>query len=64
MARRPGLRLLLQGVLVRPNIPMICANQFRAEFVSTDGENPSARTPTIDVLTRRERTIKPVLQYA
>ena len=37
----------------RPNILMICADQFRADFVSINGQNPSARTPNIDALAQR-----------
>jgi arylsulfatase A-like enzyme len=38
---------------VRPNILMICADQFRTDFVAANRENPSARTPHIDSLVQR-----------
>lgn len=37
----------------RPNILMICADQFRADFVGVNHENPSARTPNLDKLAAR-----------
>ncbi len=37
----------------KPNILMICADQFRADFVGANHENPSARTPHIDALANR-----------
>lgn len=37
----------------RPNILMICADQFRADFVGANHENPSAKTPHIDKLAAR-----------
>jgi arylsulfatase A-like enzyme len=37
----------------RPNVLMICADQFRADFVGANGENPSAKTPHIDALAER-----------
>jgi len=37
----------------RPNVLMICADQFRADFVGANHENPSARTPHIDALAER-----------
>lgn len=37
----------------RPNILMICADQFRADFVGANHENPSARTPHLDKLAAR-----------
>ncbi len=36
-----------------PNILMICADQFRADFVGANHENPSVRTPHIDALANR-----------
>jgi hypothetical protein len=37
----------------RPNILMICADQFRADFAGANHENPSVRTPHIDALANR-----------
>ncbi|HEV2323321.1 MAG TPA: sulfatase-like hydrolase/transferase [Terracidiphilus sp.] len=37
----------------RPNILMICADQFRPDFVGANHENPSARTPHLDKLASR-----------
>lgn len=37
----------------RPNVLMICADQFRADFVGANHENPSVRTPHIDRLAQR-----------
>lgn len=37
----------------RPNVLMICADQFRADFVGANHENPSAKTPHIDALAAR-----------
>lgn len=37
----------------RPNVLMICADQFRADFVAANRENPSAKTPNIDALAER-----------
>lgn len=37
----------------RPNVLMICADQFRADFVGANHENPSVRTPHIDALAAR-----------
>lgn len=37
----------------RPNVLMICADQFRADFVGANHENPSVRTPHIDELAAR-----------
>jgi arylsulfatase A-like enzyme len=37
----------------KPNILMICADQFRADFVGANHENPSVRTPHIDALANR-----------
>jgi arylsulfatase A-like enzyme len=38
---------------VRPNILMICSDQFRADFVGANRENPSVKTPNIDALVAR-----------
>jgi arylsulfatase A-like enzyme len=38
---------------VRPNVLMICSDQFRADFVAANGENPTVRTPHIDALAQR-----------
>lgn len=37
----------------RPNVLMICADQFRADFVGANHENPSVKTPHIDALASR-----------
>lgn len=37
----------------RPNVLMICADQFRADFVGASHENPSVKTPHIDALAAR-----------
>lgn len=37
----------------RPNVLMICADQFRADFVGANHENPSVKTPHIDALAER-----------
>lgn len=37
----------------RPNVLMVCADQFRADFVGANRENPSTKTPHIDALAAR-----------
>lgn len=37
----------------KPNVLMICADQFRADFVGASHQNPSVKTPHIDALARR-----------
>lgn len=37
----------------RPNVLMICSDQFRTDFVGANGENPSVKTPNIDALAQR-----------
>jgi arylsulfatase A-like enzyme len=37
----------------QPNVLMICADQFRADFVGANHENPSVKTPHIDTLVAR-----------
>lgn len=37
----------------RPNVLMICADQFRADFVGANHENPSVKTPHLDTLATR-----------
>ena len=37
----------------RPNVLMICADQFRADFLGANHENPSVRTPHLDALAKR-----------
>jgi arylsulfatase A-like enzyme len=37
----------------KPNVLMICADQFRADFVGANGENPSVHTPNLDALAAR-----------
>jgi arylsulfatase A-like enzyme len=37
----------------QPNILMICSDQFRADFIGANGENPSTRTPHLDKLAAR-----------
>jgi len=41
------------GAAKRPNVLMICADQFRADFVGANHENPSAVTPHLDALAER-----------
>jgi arylsulfatase A-like enzyme len=36
-----------------PNVLMICADQFRADFIGANRANPSTRTPHIDALAQR-----------
>jgi arylsulfatase A-like enzyme len=38
---------------IRPNILMICADQFRWDFLAANRQNPSARTPHLDNLVHR-----------
>jgi arylsulfatase A-like enzyme len=42
----------------KPNVLMICADQFRADFVGANHENPSARTPHLDALANRGVSFK------
>jgi len=37
----------------KPNVLMICADEFRADFVGANHENPSVITPHIDALAER-----------
>src|SRR5690242_10113478 len=37
----------------KPNVLMICADQFRADFVGASHENPSVKTPHLDALAER-----------
>lgn len=37
----------------RPNVLMICADQFRADFVGANHENPSTKTPHLNALAER-----------
>lgn len=37
----------------KPNVLMICADQFRADFIGANGENPSVKTPNLDALAAR-----------
>jgi arylsulfatase A-like enzyme len=37
----------------QPNVLMICADQFRPDFVGANHENPSVKTPHIDTLVAR-----------
>ncbi|MDW5264688.1 MULTISPECIES: sulfatase-like hydrolase/transferase [Acidobacteriaceae] len=37
----------------RPNVLMVCADQFRADFIGAHGENPSTRTPHLNALAAR-----------
>jgi arylsulfatase A-like enzyme len=37
----------------RPNILMICADQFRTDFIGANRENPSVKTPNLDALVQR-----------
>lgn len=36
-----------------PNVLMICSDQFRADFVGANGQNPSVKTPNLDALAAR-----------
>jgi len=37
----------------RPNVLMICADQFRADFIGAARQNPTTRTPNLDAMARR-----------
>lgn len=37
----------------RPNVLMICADQFRADFIGANHENPMVKTPNLDRLAAR-----------
>lgn len=37
----------------KPNVLMICADQFRADFVGANCENPSVKTPNLNALAAR-----------
>ncbi|HEY5214500.1 MAG TPA: sulfatase-like hydrolase/transferase [Acidobacteriaceae bacterium] len=37
----------------RPNVLMICSDQFRADFIGANHENPSVKTPHLDTLAAR-----------
>lgn len=37
----------------RPNVMMICTDQFRTDFIGANGKNPSTKTPNIDALAER-----------
>ena len=37
----------------RPNVLMICSDQFRADFVGINRQNPSVITPNLDALAAR-----------
>ena len=37
----------------KPNVLMICADQFRADFLGANDENPSVKTPHLDALVAR-----------
>lgn len=41
------------GPRVRPNVLMICADQFRTDFIGANHENPSVKTPNLDALAAR-----------
>jgi arylsulfatase A-like enzyme len=43
----------VQTGAARPNVLMICADQFRADFVGANRANPSVKTPNIDALAAR-----------
>jgi arylsulfatase A-like enzyme len=47
------LRAGATGNQKRPNIVLIVADQFRADFVGAFGANPSTRTPNLDGIARR-----------
>ena len=42
-----------EAVRKQPNVLMVCADQFRADFIGAMRENPSTRTPHLDALARR-----------
>lgn len=42
----------------RPNVLMICADNFRADFVGANHQNPSVKTPNIDKLAARGTNFK------
>ena len=37
----------------RPNVLMVCADQFRADFIGAAKQNPSVHTPNLDSIARR-----------
>lgn len=41
------------GPKTQPNVLMVCADQFRADFVGAALENPSTRTPNLNALAKR-----------
>ena len=43
----------LRSPVPRPNVLMICADQFRPDFIGANHENPSANTPHLDALAAR-----------
>jgi arylsulfatase A-like enzyme len=43
----------LHGRARQPNVLMICADQFRADFIGAAGQNPSTRTLFLDAMARR-----------
>jgi len=42
-----------EPLVIRPNVLMICSDQFRADFVGINRQNPSVITPNIDALAAR-----------
>jgi arylsulfatase A-like enzyme len=36
----------------QPNVLMFCSDQFRADFLGINGQNPSVKTPNLDALAR------------
>ncbi len=38
---------------IRPNVLMICSDQFRADFIGAHRQNPSTRTPFLDAMACR-----------
>lgn len=57
IAAEPAAAAALQdpgsGKARKPNVLMICADQFRPDFIGANHENPSAHTPHLDALAER-----------
>lgn len=56
VASAAGTKAVAAPVPIRaraPNVLMICADQFRADFVGANRENPSVNTPHLDALAAR-----------
>jgi len=48
-----GTTMKAEAPKKQPNILMICADQFRPDFLAANRENPSAITPNLDALIQR-----------